>query len=420
MQRVVIEKPYRFVPPHRGTWWPSLIRDLNLPAIHLRRVEGVVDYECRHLERLRASLDAGHGILLAPNHSRNADPLLMSWVCRELRCLIYAMASWHLFNQGWFYAWAIRKMGGFSVNRETIDRQAINTAIEILETAERPLVIFPEGAMTRTNDRLHALLDGVAFIARTAAKRRAKRSAGKVVVHPVGIKYLFGGDLREAVEPVLSEIESRFTWNTDHNEPLLDRIARIGQALLCLKEIEYFGRARQGRLHDRIEALINRLLSPLEDEWLAGNHSGSVVPRVKALRMKLLPDMIEGRIDEAQRQLRWKQLSDIYLAQQVSCYPPDYLTDNRSVDRLLETVERFEEDLTDQVRVHGSLKAIIEVDEPIEVSPQRDRKAEVDPLMVTLEERLSAMLARLAKESRPYEEKYETRSTKSETNPKHE
>jgi hypothetical protein len=219
---------------------------------------------------------------------------------------------------------------------------------------------------------------------------------------------------------VLSEIESRFTWNTDHSEPLLDRIARIGQALLCLKEIEYFGRAQTGRLHNRIEALINRLLSPLEDEWLGGNHGGSVVPRVKALRMKLLPDMIEGRIDEAERQRRWKQLSDIYLAQQISCYPPDYLTDNRSVDRLLETVERFEEDLTDQVRVHGSLKAIIEIDEPIEVSPQRDRKAEVDPLMVTLEERLSAMLARLAEQSRPYQENFETRSTKSETNSKHE
>ncbi|MEQ8789137.1 MAG: 1-acyl-sn-glycerol-3-phosphate acyltransferase [Pirellulaceae bacterium] len=410
MQHVVIEKPYQFVPPHRGTWWPSLIRDFNLHAIHLRRVEGVVDYECRHLDRLRASMEAGHGILLAPNHSRNADPLVLGWLCRETPCLIYALASWHLFNQGWFHAWAIRKMGGFSVNRETIDRQAINTAIEILETAERPLVIFPEGAMTRTNDRLHALLDGVSFIARTAAKRRAKRSAGKVVVHPVGIKYLFGGDLRAAVEPVLSEIESRFTWQSDHSEPLIDRIGRIGQALLCLKEIEYFGRAQHGRLHDRIEGLIDRLLSPLEDEWLSGNHSGGVVARVKALRMKLLPGMIEGRIDEVERRRRWKQLGDIYLAQQVSCYPPDYLTDYRSVDRMLETVERFEEDLTDRVRVHGSLKAIIEIDEPIEVSPERDRKAKVDPLMAALEQRLTAMLARLAEESRPFEERIDVPS----------
>ena len=69
-------------------------------------------------------------------------------------------------------------MGAFSVNREGVDRQAINMAIEILETAERPLIVFPEGAVSRTNDRLHALLDGVAFIARAAAKRRAKHVEG--------------------------------------------------------------------------------------------------------------------------------------------------------------------------------------------------------------------------------------------------
>jgi hypothetical protein len=54
--------------------------------------------------------------------------------------------------------------------------------------------------------------------------------------------------------------------------------------------------------------------------------------------------------------------------------------------------------------VHGSLKAIIEVDEAIEVSPERDRGAEVDPLMAALEQRLTAMLARLARESPLWDE----------------
>ena len=81
----------------------------------------------------------------------------MSWLAREVRCLVYAMASWHLFQQSRFMAWAIPRMGAFSVYREGVDRQAINLAIEILETAARPLVIFPEGAVSRTNDHLHAL-----------------------------------------------------------------------------------------------------------------------------------------------------------------------------------------------------------------------------------------------------------------------
>ena len=72
MQKVIIERPYRFVPPHRGTWGPKLIRDYNLQARWLRKEEGVVGYECRGIELLQASLQAGHGILITPNHARNA------------------------------------------------------------------------------------------------------------------------------------------------------------------------------------------------------------------------------------------------------------------------------------------------------------------------------------------------------------
>ena len=101
-------------------------------------------------------------------------------------------------NQDRFTAWAIQKMGGFSVYREGMDRKAIETAIDILARAERPLILFPEGRVTRTNDKLSALLDGVAFIARSGAQRRQKLVPnGQVVIHPVAIKYRFRGDLAQ-------------------------------------------------------------------------------------------------------------------------------------------------------------------------------------------------------------------------------
>ena len=62
-------------------------------------------------------------------------------------------------------------------------------------------------------------------------------------------------------------------------------------------------------------------------------------------------------------------------------------------------MQRFEEDLTDQVQVHGELKVVIEIGEAIEVSPERDRQAEVDPLMYQIETTLQGMLDELAKES---------------------
>lgn len=400
MQNIIIEKPYKFRPPCRGTIWSSLIQQCNLFTRFLRRKEGVVDHEVRHLDRLLKSLQAGHGILITPNHSRNADPLVMGWITKAAKCHVYAMASWHLFNQDWFTSWAIHKMGGFSVYREGIDRQAINMAVDILNTAERPLVIFPEGAVTRTNDQLHALLDGVAFIARSAAKRRRRRSADlKVVVHPVALKYFLEGDLNVVADEVLTRIEKRLSWRPQRELPLMSRVGKVGMALLSLKELEYFESTQEGSLEQRLDRLIQRLLVPLEEEWFGKSQQGSVIPRIKALRMKILPEMVRGEVDEEERQRRWKQLADLYVVQQISCYPPDYLSKFPSRDRIFETLERFEEDLTDQVQVHGSLKVVIDIGEAIEVSPDRDRSLKSDPLMNQLETQLQGMLDELAKES---------------------
>ena len=404
MQDIIVQKPYKFIPPSRWDFWPWLVQTLCLYEPHLRKNEGVVARQCRHVERLRASLDAGYGILLTPNHCRTADPLVLGWLAKEAGMYIYAMASWHLFNQDFITGWTLKKMGAFSVNREGIDRQAINTAIEALESAKRPLVIFPEGGSSRTNDRLHALLD-ISFIARAGAKKRAKLAPdSKVVVHPIAIKYLFRGDIERQADPILSSIEQRLSWRPQRNLALLERIGKLGRALLSLKEIEYFGSVQQGTLAERLEGLINRLLHPLEQEWLSETQFGAVVPRVKALRIKMLPDLIDGQIEDTERERRWEQLADVYLAQQLSCYPPDYLEAYPSVDRLLETIERFEEDLTDKASVHGSLEAVIDVGEAIDVSPQRDRSAEVDPLMTQIEEALQKMLDSLARESPLMEE----------------
>lgn len=405
MQDIIVEKPYRFIPPHRGNWWPTVIQKLKLYEGHLRKNEGIVDHECRHIERLRASLDAGCGVLITPNHCSTADPLVMGWVADEARTQVFAMASWHLFNQGRIMAWAIRKMGAFSVNREGVDRQSINTAIEILEKAERPLILFPEGGVSRTNDQLHALLD-ISLIARAGAKKRAKRTGdGKVVVHPLAIKYAFQGDLEKQADKVLTEIEHRLAWRPQNKLSLIDRVAKLGTALLSLKEIEYFGRVREGTLEVRLRRLIDRLLCPLEKEWLGEAQTGPVVPRVKALRIKILPDMLEGNVDSTERERRWEHLADLYLAQQISFYPPDYLAAYASVDRLRETIERFEEDLTDVVTVNEPIKAIIEVGGAIQVAPERDRTAEVDPLMTQIEQNLQEMLDRLALESPLYQSK---------------
>jgi 1-acyl-sn-glycerol-3-phosphate acyltransferase len=399
MQNVVIAKPYRFVAPHRGKLWWHLFRPI-LP-LYLKKSHGLVRVDCRHVERLQASLDAGHGIMLAPNHCRPPDPMVLGTLSHRLGRPFYVIASSHLFRQGGLQAFLLPRLGVFSIYREGTDREALKCAVQVTAEAERPLVIFPEGVISRHNDKLNNLMEGTALMARGAAKERAKLTPpGKVVVHPVAIRYFFEGDVRATVEPVLRDIERRLSWQPQDAMPLEARIEKIGKALLAVKEIEYFGAAQEGSLAERLPRLIGRLLTPLEDEWLKGRREKDIVQRVKLLRIALVPEMAAGTLAEAELQRRWRQLADIYLAQQLAFYPVGYWGENPTPERLLETVEKFEEDLTDVARVHSPMRAVVDVGEAIEVSPDRARGADGDPLMVAIREQLEAMLAASLAEGR--------------------
>lgn len=405
MQEILIEKPYQFTPPINCNWPQRLLTQLGQFKGLLKKHHGVVSHECRNVDRLRASIDAGHGIMLTPNHPRTSDPIALYHLARESPMSMYTMASWHLFNQHWFTTIMIRLMGAFSVNREGLDRKAVDYAIDVLVKGERPLLIFPSGTTSRINDRLMAFMDGPAFIARTAAKRREKKEAGKVVVHPLAIKYLFEGDIDKACKPVLDAIEKRLSWTPTPNVPLVDRIIRVGNALLTLKELEYgVNGDRELTLRQRQDKMVNHLLHPLEQEWVGEHSAKGIQTRVKALRMKIFPEMTQaGGLEPAERERRWQHLAATYLAQQIDCYPDNYIVEHPSVDRILETVEKFEEDLFGKCRVHGQLKAVIDVGEAIEVSPKRVRGAKTDPLMDAIRSQLTTTLAGLQAESKMYQ-----------------
>lgn len=402
MQDIIIEKPYQFVPPHRGNFLPKVILKLGIVPWYLRKFEGVVSHQLYGVDHLRESMRQGHGVLLAPNHCRYADPLVMAFLAREAQVPMFAMASWHLFQQSRWQKWALSTMGAFSVYREGLDRQSLDTAIDMLTNPKRPLVVFPEGTVFRTNDRLQPLLDGVAFMARTAAKRRAKDGGtGKVVIHPVAIKYVFHGNLEKSVDPTLDALEKRLTWTLLRETTTLKRIHRITLAMLSLKEIEYLGAAQQGNIEERQQRLVDHLLCPLEQEWLGKSVVDTIIPRIKSLRMKIVPEMTTGELDERERERRWTHLSRIYLSQQIASYPPDYIISPTTDTRILETVERLEEDITDRAGMHGPLEVIIEIDEPIEVPTDRTPRGEEDPIMRRLRERMQSMLDRLSTHSNP-------------------
>jgi 1-acyl-sn-glycerol-3-phosphate acyltransferase len=312
----------------------------------------------------------------------------MDFLAQAMDRPIHTIASWHLFMQGKAQRFLLPRVGCFSVYREGMDRESLKCATKIIADGKHPLVIFAEGIVTRSNDRMLNFMEGPSFMARTAAKQRKE---GKVVIHPVFIRYFFEGDLRGTVTPVVEEIENRLSWQPQTQLSLKDRILKAGHALLALKEIEHLGRAGDGDLTERLQRLIDHILAPLEARWTNGRKDEETMARVKRLRTTILPELVTRELTEADRAERWRHLTDLYLVQQLHCYPGDYI-ESPTPERILETVERYEEDLTDVSRAHPPLHVVLTVGDAIEVSAERDRSSDGDPITRQLRERMEAML----------------------------
>jgi 1-acyl-sn-glycerol-3-phosphate acyltransferase len=401
MHQIIVEKPYRFIQPHRGEWIPFVLEKLRVVDRFLDRYQGIVSYEIRGIEHLKESLRIGAGIILTPNHCRYSDPMVMGWVMRPLNAYPFVMASWHLF-QSPLQALAIRWCGGFSVNREGVDRHALDTAIGAIVEGKRPLILFPEGTVFRNNDLLQPLLDGVSFIARSAARRRSKQGKPPTVIHPIALKYLFKGDVLNSINPVVETLESRFTWYGPiaQTAGMLERVHRLSNAFLTAKELEHLGDVGSGCVVQRRSALIEHLLTSVESRWLTRPiPDRTILPRIKALRLKMVPELLsESALQSKKNEIRC-DLNRIYVAQQVASYPNGYLADPVTNTRLLETVEQLEEDILDRARIHRPLHVIIQVAPPIEVSDARPEKNGGDPLLTELDTALRGMLGNLAQEA---------------------
>jgi 1-acyl-sn-glycerol-3-phosphate acyltransferase len=391
MQKVIIEEPYVHVPPRAGTLWPAMLAPI-LPWF-LRQGYGLVKYEFAHLDRLLSSLDAGHGIMLMPNHCRDEDGLVMGRLSCEIRTWFYYMSSWHVFKAGQLKAFLLPRVGVFSVYREGADRAAVKTSVDLLTRAGRPVVIFPEGYLGRTNDRLNPLMEGAALIARSAAKLRAQRNLpGQVVIHPVALRYRLAGPLEPGLAGVLREIEEQLGLSVGLHLPLRLRLEKIEEAMQTKLETEQLGRVQPGSVASRRAQLIQALLGPLEDEWEGSRHEQEPVQsRVRRLRASIVPGLASGGVAEDERRRRWRQLGGIYIAQQLDNYPADYLTGQPPPERFLETVERLEEDLTDRVRPHVPLAVTVTIGQAIVVNPAGGRGSD-DSLLGAVDGQLRAML----------------------------
>jgi hypothetical protein len=382
--------PYQFVPPYRGTGWCRLMAPIV--KRQLQRAQGVERWHLQGVELLRQSLAEKAGILLAANHCRWADPSVLGMLGRELDCFFYYLVSSHIFKQGRFWGWLYNRIGGFSVLREGADHEAIRAASRILVDAERPIVVFPEGTWFRQNDRLGPLQEGVALMARHAA-RSAKRA---VVIHPIAIKYWALADPRPILEQRVARLEALLTWLPQTQLDVLERILKLSSALLTVKEIECYGQPGEGSLDERIAQLGEAHVGALEKLNLLPSQ-GHLLERIRRVRQRLVRRLPEATL--AERQTIQQELDDLLFCENLRAHSEDYLRGRPGPERLIEALQRIEETITDCSELPVvPLGAAVEVGPALRVQdfprPKPAERSGGDPLMSSLATAIQGLLDR--------------------------
>jgi hypothetical protein len=142
----------------------------------------------------------------------------------------------------------------------------------------------------------------------------------------------------------------------------------------------------------RAEHLVEHLLAPIESEWTAKETpNGGNFARIQVLRSRILPDIVAGKLTSDELQRRRDQLADLYWAQMLNNHPMDFLEGDTSPERIIEAVERIEEDLTDRTTPFPPTHLVIEAGDAIEVEPTRQR-GEKDPLTGLVRTRITEIL----------------------------
>jgi hypothetical protein len=383
------DRPPRWWSPKLNSWWVLLWRLLRW---QLRvKVQRLVEIEVRGLEHLSKAIAEGCGVLITPNHSGHADPLILYKAADQVGCCFYFMASWQVFAKSSpLRRMILRQHGCFSVDREGSDMRSFRQAVEILQNSPNPLVIFPEGEVYHLNDRVTPFNEGPAAIAMTAAKDMRR----SVVCVPCGIKYQYTEDPTDELVELMGQLEERILWRVRDDLPLAERIYRFAEGALALKELEYLGHTQKGSLPDRINSLSDQVLSRLEGRYKRSAKDLTLPKRVKMLRKEAIK--LQGASDEnsQQREQARLDIEDLFFVTQLFSYPGDYVAGKPTIERMSETLDKFEEDVLKlpTATIRGSRRAIVSFGEGIIVERGHDKRDAVHSLTEIFEQKVQVLL----------------------------
>ena len=329
------------------------------------------------LEKIQQLVRDNCGVLITANHSAHYDSEAIYCALDQIKQPVFIVTAWQIFGAlSWWKRYLLQGVGCFSINREGSDRSAFKESVRILRTESHPLLLFPEGDIYHTNDRVTSFREGVGAIAMTAARHQER----PIMIVPCGTKFWYLEDPRPSLRQVLTKMEKRLLLHPAHKWPLVMRVQRLATAAISLKEIEFMGHLTQDDLPGRVSGLIDFILHRLEERH-GGQRSDDHIPeRVKTLRQSVIKKLDEeeaqgGQADEALLHRYRLDMDDLFTVMQLYSYPGDYLDDNPSIERVAETIDKLEEDIThaNLPTVHARKHVEIRFGDPLQVESHRSR-----------------------------------------------
>jgi hypothetical protein len=301
------------------------------------------------------------------------------------------LTAWQVFAMSnRFQQWVMQKHGCYSIDRESADLGAFKRSVEILRTDPCPLAIFPEGDIYHTNDRVMPFREGAAAIALSAAKRAER----PIVAIPAAIRSYYVEDPTLGLIELMGRLERAVHWRPRPDLPLTERIYRFAAGMLALKETEYLGHAQSGTIPHRTKSLANQILEEKEQRFGIKHHSPAIPERVKELRRHFIQQLEVPDLDKEMHARIKRDMEDMFFVIQLYSYPGDYVAENPSIERIAETLDKFEEDVLNATfpKFRGLRHASVTFGEPIPISGERTARDGASLLTTQLESTVQQLL----------------------------
>ncbi|NIM98462.1 MAG: hypothetical protein GTO24_10405, partial [candidate division Zixibacteria bacterium] len=103
-----------------------------MAGIMLRRVPKIVEVEVKEEDLRRLRELKNHRVILTPNHSGEKEPYILFSLSKMLREEFYYLTAKEVFERNLLEGWLIQRLGAYSINRGTADRNSFRMTRQLL------------------------------------------------------------------------------------------------------------------------------------------------------------------------------------------------------------------------------------------------------------------------------------------------